>query len=148
MPHLNMTPVNECPLCHKTAVGRAILISGKAGFSGAAGLSVECDRCGKFSISDDGMEEFKRLGSPGAMSGIAREWTELSRPLEITNDNLRSLINLAPQTLKEKKQRFLQALVRKFPQYNTHCFIDPKNDYPLAYASSENEFGLILAMPS
>jgi hypothetical protein len=69
-----------------------------------------------------------RLNASVAVSGITREWFEMKRPLEINKDNLGSLINLAPKTLEEKKQRLLQAIVRSCPNFETECVFNRGRD--------------------
>jgi hypothetical protein len=133
-----------CPLCDQSAKVQTIPISGVPGKSGLDGYSVECIRCGNFSIKHDVLEGLDTPGTRVALSGIAREWTELKRSLEINKDNLRSLINLAPKTLKEKRRSFLQALTRRYPLLNQNCLLIYNRDYPLAYVSSKNELDLIM----
>jgi hypothetical protein len=68
----------------------------------------------------------------------------LGRPLEITKDNLGSLISLAPKTIREKRRQFLQALVRKVPGYGLPCPIDANADFPYAYVRSSRELLFVL----
>jgi hypothetical protein len=62
-------------------------------------IATKCERCGEFSITWEALTKLDRLRASVAISGIAREWTEMKQPLEINKDNLGSLINLAPKTL-------------------------------------------------
>ena len=101
-------------------------------------------RCGNFSITWEALEELDRLGATVAISGIAREWTELGRALEINKDNLSSLINFAPNTIKDRRQHLLRAIARRYPEFQTECDLHMHNDCPLAYVSSSKPFNFIL----
>ena len=135
-------PRDKCPLCSKEAatdVDATLLSHGHK----STPIIIKCVRCGEFSITWEALEELDRRGKKVIISGIAREWTELERPLEITKENLLSLINLAPKTLKEKKRKFLQAILRKYPRLGQECYLDAHNDYYLAYVSSTFEYGFL-----
>jgi hypothetical protein len=51
-------------------------------------IAVECLRCGSFSITYSALGALDALGQYVAVSGIAREWTELKQSLAINRDNL------------------------------------------------------------
>lgn len=99
--------------------------------------------CGR-SATFEALATVEQLGVATSISGISREWTELIRPLEINKDNLQSLVNLAPKTLKERKRKFLQAILRRYPRYNNHCYFMPKNDYALAHVGSLDECKFVI----
>ena len=136
-------PPDKCPLCGKeavTTVDSTLLSHGH----NSAPIMIKCVRCGEVSITWEVLEELDDLQTTTVISGIAREWTELKQPIEINKDNLRSLINLAPKTIKEKRQRLLQAIVRKCPEFQTECVLHTHNDSPLAYVSSQRAFLFML----
>ena len=136
-------PRDKCPLCRKdgiTSVDSTLLSHGHK----AASIIIKCDRCGDSSITWEALEEVDQIGAYVAISGIAREWTELKRPLEINKDNLQSFINLAPKSLKDKKRKLLQSLLMGYPKINQHCYVVLGRDYPLAYVGSSDELMFIL----
>ena len=133
---------DKCPLCRLEATTQLDGLMMSHGV-GPCWIATKCVRCGSFSITWEALTEVDRLGAAAIISGLAREWTELARPIEITLDNLASLANLAPKTLREKRRKFLQALTRKFPRLNCHCYLNSSIDYTLAYTWSPDEFGLL-----
>lgn len=100
--------------------------------------------CGDFSITWEALTLVDRLEASAGISGIAREWTELERSLEINKDNLRSLLNLAPKTFKQRKQKLLEAIVRKCPNFEMEYAIHTDRDYPLAYVRFPRELTFFL----
>jgi hypothetical protein len=134
---------DKCPLCMgqaSTDFDSTFVSHGLSNYL----IVTKCVRCGDFSIRWDALTELDRLQASVAISGIAREWTELKRSLEINKDNLGSLINLAPTTIKEKKQRLLQAIVRKCPDFNKQCSLHIYNDCSLAYVPTRIAFHFML----
>jgi nucleoside 2-deoxyribosyltransferase len=134
-----------CPLCGQDADVRGIGFVGIPSVSGINAHDVKCNCCGNFLIMDDVFKEVETLGAYAALSGTARELTELKQPpVEITKDNLKSLINLAPKTIRDKRQRLLHTFVRMYPVFGQRVTLDLKTDFPLAYAKSEAELAFIL----
>ena len=136
-----MLSKNDCPLCRQSANIMATGISGVPGNSGTDFYDLECVRCGHFSIKHDVLEELQNPEVRVALSGIAREWTELKRPLEINKDNLQSLINLAPKTFADKKRKLLQSLARKCNTYHYDLPFNSDEDYTYAYVCSSTDYG-------
>jgi nucleoside 2-deoxyribosyltransferase len=134
----------QCPACRQSAACYCDNTQLIMHNDGSTPINVKCDRCGQFSMTWEAAIEVERLKASTAISGIAREWTELKRSLEINKDNLRSLINLAPRTLKEKRQRLLQTFVRICPEFEREYVFRPDRDYPLAHVASTKEFIFIL----
>lgn len=109
----------------------------------ATPIRVTCDRCGRFSISYEAALEVEQCQVGIAMSGIAREWTEFGRNLDISKDNLLSLVNLAPSTFRMKREKFLEVLIEKFPRFSELCYINPHVDYSLCHVGSPNEYAFL-----
>jgi hypothetical protein len=133
---------HKCPLCRGQASSdfdSALVSHGVANFA----IATKCQRCGEFSITWEALTESDRLDASVAISGIAREWTDLGRPLEINKDNLGSLISLAPRTFKEKKSRLIQAIIRRHPVLNQKCYINASTDYYLGYVGSIAEYAFL-----
>jgi nucleoside 2-deoxyribosyltransferase len=141
---LDQFRTGQCPICtlaaHSDFDGTMLIQHGIV----TTPIDVTCDRCGRFSITYEAALEGERLKASTALSGIAREWTESGRKLEVNKDNLRSLINLAPRTLKEKRQRLLQTFVRICPEFEREYVFRPDRDYPLAHVASTKEFIFVL----
>ena len=75
------------------------------------------------------------------LSGIFRERLEFKQPpLEINRDNLRSLLNQAPRTLREKTQRLLHTIVHANPCFDQEVTFQLSRDFPLAFTKGPNEF--------
>ena len=114
---------DKCSLCGQdasTEVDSTLLSHGHE----AAPILTQCARCGNFSITWEALEELDRLGATVAISGIAREWFESNRPLEINKDNLRSLINFAQTTYQREKTQTPPKSGAKYPRLNQNCYID------------------------
>ncbi len=140
---LENIPENKCPLCGTDGVTR-VDSTFRLHAVVSAPIDSKCERCGEFSITVEALAKVDQLGVASVISGISREWTELERRLEINKDNLQSLINLAPKTLKERKRKFLQSILRKYPRLGEHCYFVPKIDYPLAHVGSIDECKFII----
>jgi nucleoside 2-deoxyribosyltransferase len=134
---------DKCPLCGgpaSTALDSALVSHGVV----TCPIATNCERCGKFSITFEALTEVERRKVSVAISGIAREWTELERSLEISKDNLGSLINLAPKTLRQRKLKLLQAIVRKCPNFEVEHVFHTDRDFPIAYVQFPKEFIFML----
>lgn len=113
-------------------------------------MSFECERCGKFTVSDDFLHGFKdirtRYGEIGfILSGLAREIFETrgEPPVFLSRDIAETLKHhLIPdiQSIEEKIQKFLQRLREKTEYFGQEIeYGDIETIVPLAYARNIKE---------
>ena len=129
----------SCPICKLEANEVQVRDYGER-------LSLECGRCGKFTITATAatIAERKELGSK--LSAWIRERSETGSDVpEIDSDTLKEVEAALPTyRVAEKQLLLLRAFERrtKFPGHAVD--VVPPLDYPLAWAAGEDEFRYLL----
>jgi hypothetical protein len=127
----------NCPLCEQPAKYHGHSIDyGRA-------LQIECDRCGRFTISTDALDaltpEKKYL-----LSSACRTWEGESLPRTLTT-NMEVLIAHAPRpTIPEKCDLVLELIARMTERAGDSSKFDGSRDYPLVAARDAQEVGWIM----
>src|SRR5579864_8511022 len=137
---------DKCPLCQLPAVSHFDTVLYRHG-DRSANNHVKCDRCGEFDLTWGALERIDELGVDYLLSGITREWTETGKKDgKISEDNVNTLINLAPRTLKDRRRRLLKAISRKAAGFESEVMIDCNRDHPFAFVRAKNDFVFILGL--
>jgi len=135
--------INKCPLCSKNIeITNADIETDN--------FNVKCETCGKFKIKketvelEDGVKkyEYKKY----ILSGITRQRSDDGIETEITNSNIKQLIDSAsiPGDLLEAIDRVLFYIQGKTSDYSDKVKILYDTDYPIAFSKNRNEFQFIL----
>jgi nucleoside 2-deoxyribosyltransferase len=105
-------------------------------------ITYSCARCGKFTITRtaEGMAEKKDLGPK--LSAWIRDRFELKMDIpEINSNSLTEIEKTLPDYNPSDKQLlFLKSIARKSKYPGDSVSLLPKFDYPLAWASAQEEF--------
>lgn len=113
----------------------------------SANCHVVCKRCGEFDITVGTLELLQELDAFHLISGVTREWSDGGRKDgRVSEDNVRTLINLSPKTLKEKRRRLLRRIASKAAGIEDEVKIDTINDIPLGYVRSKPDLISIMRM--
>ena len=132
---MTQTTSMSCPVC-KVKGAQALLSDG------GERITVECSRCGKFTITRTAaaMAESRNLGPK--LSAWIRDHTEDKRDLpEINSRNIDTIESTLPDyTVPQKQLLLLRAIARRsdFPGRTVRLL--PDYDFPLAWASNDTEF--------
>lgn len=109
-------------------------------------LSLECSRCGNFTITRTAASIAERMVLGPKLSAWIRERNELATDIpEINSNTLKDIEALLPTyKVSEKQLLLLRAFERRtrFPGQTLN--VEPHLDYPLAWASGEKEFKYLL----
>ena len=109
-------------------------------------LSLECDRCGKFTITSTAasMAESRDLGSK--LTAWIRDRSESTAQVpEINSNTLKEVEAALPfYRVTEKQLLLLRAFERRTKFPGQHIAVVSDLDYPLAWAGSEDEFTYLL----
>ena len=109
-------------------------------------LTVECARCGKFTITATAgrMAEKKTLGPKISAWLRARSDAGADIP-EVNSNTLRDIEAALPTyRVSEKQLLLLRSFERRTEFPGQEITVTPEQDYPLAWASGENEFLYLL----
>jgi len=127
----NATPP-ICPLCKQPP---EIL---RRATDGSVTLQVSCERCGRFSISDQALADLTSENRY-LLSAASRLWTGERRPLILTT-NIRELVEQVPKfTVSDQLDALLQLVADRSPELGSASTFDSNRDYPLLVARNVGE---------
>ena len=135
-----MNPIQYCPLC---GLGDQNVEESDHGEH----MNVRCRRCGRFEISRGAAGWATKNDCASQLSAWIRNRNELSnvRP-EITQTNVEDIVSEIPKYSVSDKQRIiLSSLERKTALPGDEIEFTFEIDFPLAWASSANEFAFLLS---
>lgn len=130
---------NECLFCKGNVSSQVDDVRFQQGDL-TAPMKYPCGRCGDYSITLGCIERAIEPGTNPLLGGLVREWKERGLPIEITDENFDSLLSLAPQTVLEKGNRFLQAIERRTKSLGYDVVFDARRDCQLAYVNDRPGF--------
>ena len=135
-----MNPIQYCPLC---GLGDQNVEESDHGER----LNVRCRRCGRFEISRGAAGWATKNDCASQLSAWIRNRNELRnvRP-EITHTNVEDIVREVPKYSVSDKQRVILSLLERktaLPGDEVEFTFDM--DFPLAWASSANEFAFLLS---
>jgi len=109
-------------------------------------LRVKCERCGNFLTNGMFLRFLYEINERYLLSGYTREQSETRRnkPIELTADNARSVLQAAPRTIAEKAHKLLAALDRRSGFFGEKISLNVDVDYPLAYAQHDSELRALI----
>lgn len=129
----------QCPICMTNAELLPRITSGDK-------KAYKCLVCGPYFIT--GTAEAIALNKPlhSRLSAWIRDHEENKlNPPEITSEILKNILNNLPRrTPLEKQLILLRAIERRTSYPGANVLLNPKYDYPLAYASNSDEFNYLL----
>lgn len=127
------------------------LFCGKDASSNLAGSSdfteiVNCDRCGSFLANKILLLSFRhgeKIQDGYLLSGFVREQNELELDPPKFSDHkvCEEIAKQLPRSISDRARKLLQAIARKTKFFGDDVQLIYKNDFPLAYASNEQELG-------
>ena len=129
---------SSCPVCGGDAEREKYLRA-----DGDSVRSVDCVRCGNYTIDDSCTRRFKVDGSSYKASAVLREHSERGEPLHIDASNIGSFDERALNSFIEKAQHFLRVVALKTGYPGRSVRLDDGVSYPLAYARDDEELFVI-----
>lgn len=135
-----MNPIQYCPLCRLDDQNVEELDHGER-------LNVRCKRCGRFEISRGAAGWATKNDCVFQLSAWIRNRNELSNVQpKITRRNVEDIVSGTPKYSVSDKQRIiLSSLERKTAVPGDEVEFAFDLDFPLAWASSANEFAFLLS---
>jgi hypothetical protein len=133
------TQPSTCPLCDAAPwrMGRDP--------SGRDAIVVECERCGRFNITEHVLIGGLRPDQKPLLSAYCRRLPEGSEPPTITTVTTEQFINALPKyTPPEKLDNLLELMGRMSPALGEYTTFNPVRDYPLLIARSVDEIEFLL----
>jgi len=129
----------SCPICKLDDQNVRV-------WDGGERLSLECPRCGNFTITRTAASIAKCTALRPKLSAWIRERTESAADIpEINSNTLKDIEALLPTyKVSEKQLLLLRALEQRTQFPGQTLNIVPHLDYPLAWASGEKEFQYLL----
>lgn len=111
-------------------------------------ISLECARCGKFSITRTVASMLKRKGLSYKLSAWIRHQQESGSNIpEITSNTFKQIVPTLPTyRVSEKQILLLQSLGKMVEISGITLNIIPRLDFPLAWAADEVEFEYLLRL--
>jgi len=124
-----------CPLCERPA---------SAQWGGGFNFIVQCERCGRFNITNTAIKYLKAEQKP-LLSAYCRRLPEGADVPTLSTAAIERFIRALPRyTPPEKLDNLLELMGRMTPALGEYTTFDPRNDYPLLIARSSNEAELLL----
>jgi hypothetical protein len=128
----------ECPLCG----GPPKYMGRVPNYSDVTG--VECERCGRFKITEDAMIAMKQE-QKALLSAYCRRLSEGGELPTILSSTIEECIRALPQyTPLEKLDNLLERMGRMSPALGEYTTFNPDTDYPLLIARSSGEIEFLL----
>jgi len=122
----------HCPLCDQPSVGKT--------FESPHIFEGKCERCGYIYITEDAVEEARRLGKLHIISAWCRRIQSEFDVWLIKRLDVATIIADTPEySVLEKLDRTLEAIAVKTSQPGQRTQFTAQNDYPLVYAASPQE---------
>lgn len=113
--------------------------------SGRDAIVVECERCGRFNITEQVLIGGLRPDQKPLLSAYCRRLPEGSEPPTITTVTTEQFINALPKyTPPEKLDNLLERMGRMTPALGEYTTFDRDKDYPLLIARSPDEVEFLL----
>ena len=136
---MTKTDQSICPICKREANDIRQSDYGER-------LTLNCDRCGKFTITDTAatIAQGRELGTK--LSAWTRERSEAGSEVPVINSDMLNQIEaiLPSYRVAEKQLLLLRAIERRTHYPGQRVAIDPHLDYPLAWAAGEDELNYLL----
>jgi hypothetical protein len=127
----------RCPLCD----GQTEYMRRDSGYDR---LVVECQRCGRFKITEQAMDVLKPEHKP-LLSAYCRRIPEGGEPPIILSTTIEECIRALPQyTPPERLDNLLELIGRMSPALGEYTTFNPDRDYPLLIARGPDEVGFLL----
>lgn len=131
----------HCPICDLQARVREVP-------DGSFTTDVYCERCGKFNISEEAMDELRRgelAEHRYLLSAACRNWSGAQWP-KIRTENINELIQQVPNlSVAEKLDRLLLLLADRTPRLDGVSDFIEDRDYPLLVMHDGAEVAPMLA---
>jgi hypothetical protein len=107
-------------------------------------LNVECERCGRFSITHQALEVLQEDEKAGLSSFCRRAFSGTS-VVAILSDNIQQLLKSLPRySPTEKLDNLLELIAEMTPALGEYTRFDPDRDYPLLVLSRPGELGYLV----
>ena len=110
------------------------------------GVRVNCEACGRYTITDEARYELegtnsRAAGSEYVLSGIARRESDAGRRITISTENVGDLLAsvVPPRDPHEVLDRVLLFIGAKADSFLTMVDVIPETDYPIAFARNAQE---------
>ncbi|MFC1591232.1 hypothetical protein ACFL43_01780 [Thermodesulfobacteriota bacterium] len=128
---------SNCPICLS---GELLTETGSSDHGNR--YYYDCPTCGPFLVTRQCELYFRREMNIPLLSSWIREHKEFDRPFpEIIAENYKTIVsNLPNYTPSQKQQILLKAIERRTEHPGTEVSLGRNNDYPLAWASNNDEF--------
>ena len=127
-------PQSTCPVCRGEAEREKYWQA-----DGVSCKSIDCARCGSYTIEDSCIRRIKINGNSYLASAVLREHSERDEPLHIDASNIYSFDGNALTSFLEKAKYFLRVIARKSGYPGQGVRLDDGVSYPLAYARDDEE---------
>jgi len=107
-------------------------------------LGVECERCGRFKITEDAMIVMKQEQKV-LLSAYCRRLAKGAEPPTILSTTIEQCVRALPQyTPPEKLDNLLELMGQMSPALGEYTTFNPDTDYPLLIARNPSEVGFLL----
>jgi hypothetical protein len=114
-------------------------ISGRSDFD-TGNLFFDCQRCGKFSMTEEFCEEYPRLSNVNWLSNATRQASEAGRPLLLTLKTYQQLIEEHRSTgLQENIEKVLNYIHQRCSRPGRTVTFEQNNDYTVIDAQDRAE---------
>lgn len=138
---MNSNVQEPCPICGLEEQDVRIWDYGER-------ISLECARCGKFTITRTAAAMLERTGLSYKLSAWIRHQQDSGSDIpEINSNTLKQIVPTLPTYRVPEKQLLLLRSLGKRAEFDGKALdIIPRFDIPLAWATDENEFEYILRL--
>lgn len=130
---------NTCPICKLDGQNVRVWDYGER-------FTLQCDRCGKFTITDTAARVAEKMELTPKLSAWVREKFESGEEVpEINSNTLNEIEGTLPTYRVSEKQLILLRSFEKRSRFPGQALtVSPPHDYPLAWAEGEDEFTYLL----